>query len=816
MTPTESGKGPAGAPGGASEPAGKLTAYRGKRDPAKTSEPMGGPAGRTTGRARGTRRGGATTGGRFVIQEHHARSLHWDLRLEREGVLASWALPKGLPDSPSQNHLAVHTEDHPLEYAEFEGDIPKGEYGGGRMSIWDSGTYETEKWTDAEVKFVLHGTRATGSFVLFRTDGRNWMIHRHGASARADPLPASVLPMLATTGPLPAEPGAWAYEVKWDGIRAVLFVEGGRVRVQSRNDLDVTSSFPELEAVGEFLGMTTCVLDGEIVSLGEDGRPDFSRLQRRMHVADRREAQRRAAAEPVTFVAFDLLYLDGHSLTAQPYDVRRARLESLGLAGPGFTTTDAFRDVPGADVLAAAVQNGLEGVVAKRRSSPYRAGRRGSEWVKVKAVRTQEVVIGGWTAGRGERRGELGALLLGIPDADGLRYVGKVGTGFGAEDRRTLLAALRPLARRTSPFTTAPPSRDAADAHYVRPRLVGEVSFGEWTDAARLRHPVWRGLRVDKAPPDVVVEADRRPAAGHRWPSSARTIIEGRELQVTNLDKVLFPGCGYTKGQLIDYYVRIAPVMLPHISRRPLTMKRFPDGVDGTSFFEKHVPSHAPEWVRSVDVPSSHAKSGTVPYVLIDDVPTLAWAANLGAIELHVPLWHVAPRRRLPAPPDHMVFDLDPGEGVSVVECCVVAGHLRTELAKDGIECLAKTSGSKGLQLYARVPPRTTWDALRARAHDLARTLEADHRDLVVSNMRKSLRRGRVLIDWSQNHPAKTTVAAYSVRARPTPTVSTPVTPDEVDECARRGDPALLRFETDDVLRRVARLGDLFAPLGLV
>ena len=782
----------------------KLAAYRAKRDAARTPEPMGH---RAPG-SKSSRRGGPSEG-RFVIQEHHARSLHWDLRLEHQGVLASWALPKGLPDVPERNHFAVRTEDHPLEYADFEGAIPKGEYGGGHMAIWDAGRYEAEKWTEAEVKFVLHGARAAGSYALFRTDGRNWMIHRHGTSVRADPLPSSVRPMLAAAGPLPTEEGQWAYEVKWDGVRAILFVEGGRVRVQSRNDLDVTVSYPELAALGEFLGMTTCVLDGEIVALADDGRPSFSRLQHRMHVTDRREAQRRAAAEPVTFVAFDLLYLDGHALAAEPYDVRRERLEALQLSGPGFTTTDSFRDLHGPDVLAAAVQNGLEGVVAKRRAAPYRPGRRGPDWIKVKAVRTQEVVIGGWTEGRGERRGELGALLLGIPEGRGLRYVGKVGTGFGVDDRRALLVALGPLARRTSPFVPLPPEREAAGAHYVRPRLVGEVSFGEWTDADRLRHPVWRGLRPDKTPEDVAVET---PGTGG---NSARTAIGGRELHVTNLTKVLFPYCGFTKGQLIDYYVRIAPVMLPHLRGRPLTMKRFPDGVDGKAFFEKRVPSHAPDWVRSVEVPSGHAKGGTIPYVLIDDVPTLAWAANLGAVELHVPLWHVGRRRTLPAPPDHMVFDLDPGDGASVVECCVVAGFLRKALARVGTESLAKTSGSKGLQLYATVGPRTTWEALRLRAHELARKLEADHRDLVVSNMRKSLRQGRVLIDWSQNHPAKTTAAVYSVRARPTPTVSTPVTDAEVDRCARRGDPGLLQFETDAVLRRVERHGDLFASLGL-
>ena len=296
--------------------------------------------------------------------------------------------------------------------------------------------------------------------------------------------------------------------------------------------------------------------------------------------------------------------------------------------------------------------------------------------------------------------------------------------------------------------------------------------------------------------------------------ASTRTTIEGRELSVSNLDKVLFPETGFTKGQLIDYYVRIAPAILPHLRERPLTMKRFPDGVDGKFFFEKHIPSHAPEWVASVDVGSSDGED-VIPYAMVNDLPTLAWAANLGTIELHVPLWHVGRHRKLPARPDHMVFDLDPGEGASIVECCEVAGYVMDELAGQGIESFAKTSGSKGLQLYAAVGPKTTWDILRDRAHEIAQKLESEHRELVVSNMRKSLRRGRVLIDWSQNHSAKTTVAVYSVRAMAAPTVSTPVTPAEVERCANKKDPRILRFETADVLRRIDKDGDLFAPLGL-
>jgi bifunctional non-homologous end joining protein LigD len=478
----------------AASKSGDLSAYRAKRDPHKTSEPMG----KRPSRSR--------AGKRFVIQEHQARSLHWDLRLERDGVLASWALPKGLPEAPDHNHLAVHTEDHPIEYATFEGDIPRGEYGAGHMSIWDSGRYDVEKWTETEVKFTLYGTRARGSFVLFQTKDRNWMIHRHGPSSRADPLPSSLKPMLAVAGKMPADSDRRAFEIKWDGIRAMLYVEGGRVRAVSRNDLDLSQSFPELAEIGKFLGMITCILDGEIVAIGEDGRPSFSRLQYRMHVANQREARLRAVTHPITFVAFDVLYLDGHLLLESSYDERRAKLESLELAGDGFITTESFRDVSGQDVLDAAIANGLEGIVAKRRDSPYRPGRRHADWVKVKSFRTQEVVIGGWSTGQGERARDLGALLLGVPDEGQLRYVGKVGTGFSAGDRRALLDELAPLASEQSPFDRGLSAREAAAAHFVRPVLVGEVSFGEWTTARRLRHPVWRGLRQDKEPHEVVVE----------------------------------------------------------------------------------------------------------------------------------------------------------------------------------------------------------------------------------------------------------------------------------------------------------------------
>jgi bifunctional non-homologous end joining protein LigD len=476
----------------------KLTTYRKKRDRSRTPEPV--PA------AGPLPKGHDDT---FVIQEHHARRLHWDFRLERDGVLVSWALPRGVPDDPKRNHLAVHTEDHPLDYATFAGEIPHGEYGGGKVTIWDRGTYECEKWDDREVKVVLHGERAQGRYVLFKTDGDNWMIHRMDPPAHPDddPMPEQVKPMLATPGQLPgvAEEDAWAFEMKWDGVRAVVYVDTGTVRVLTRNDREVIANYPELRGLAEFFGDRRVILDGEIVAFDEDGRPSFGTLQQRMHVQRPTPALRDRV--PVTFLAFDVLYLQGRALISKPYAERREALESLDLDGPRWATPPAF-DGDGAAALAASQAQGLEGVVAKRRNAPYEPGRRSKAWVKVKHVRAQEVVIAGWKAGEGSRKGGIGSLLLGVHDEDGrLVFAGHVGTGFTVQMLDVLAKALKSLERKTSPFDDEVPRQHAKDAHWVTPKLVGEVVFTEWTKDGRLRHPSWRGLRPDKTADDVVPES---------------------------------------------------------------------------------------------------------------------------------------------------------------------------------------------------------------------------------------------------------------------------------------------------------------------
>jgi bifunctional non-homologous end joining protein LigD len=440
-----------------------------------------------------------------VIQEHHARSLHWDFRLERDGVLVSWAVPKGLPMDRGVNHLAVHVEDHPIEYGSFEGRIPDHEYGAGSVTIWDRGTYECSEWTERDVKVVLHGSRVEGRYGLFRTDGDNWMIHRiDPAPAGWEPLPELVRPMLATAGGLPADDG-WAYEFKWDGVRAVVYVDGGRIRTLSRTDRDVTASYPELRALGEALGSLQAVLDGEIVALDEQGRPSFEALQPRMNTAEPSRVRRLAERVPVTYMIFDLMHLDGHSALDIAYSERRRLLEGLELAGAHWATPPS-QVGDGQVLLKAARDNGLEGVVAKHLDSLYRPGRRDPSWVKVKNFRTQSVVIGGWAGGKGHLEGELGALLLGIPEAAGLSYVGRVGTGFSDADRSALVGQLSKLGRDGSPFSNQVPRSESAGVHWVEPVLVGEVQFTEWTRTGRLRQPAWRGLRPDELPGEVARE----------------------------------------------------------------------------------------------------------------------------------------------------------------------------------------------------------------------------------------------------------------------------------------------------------------------
>jgi bifunctional non-homologous end joining protein LigD len=469
----------------------RLERYRDKRDPAVTPEPAGDAA---TPPAAGP-------APRFVVQEHHARRLHWDLRLEHDGVLASWAVPRGIPPDPQRNHLAVRTEDHPLEYLEFHGEIPAGQYGAGTMTIWDQGTYEEHKFRDGEVMITLHGERVRGRYVLFRTKGDDWMIHRMDPPQDPDrePMPERIEPMLARTEPLPREDGGWAYEIKWDGVRAIAHLQGGRLLMHARSGRDITPRYPELRPLAEALAGHEVVLDGEVVAF-DGGRPSFQKLQSRMHLTSDHAVRRLARDEPVHYIVFDLLFLDGHSLMDLRYDQRRAVLAELELEGPTWQAP-AHHVGDGAALLELTRTQGLEGVIAKRLDCPYLPGRRSPGWIKVKNVARTDAVIGGWLPGERGRAGKLGALVIGIPDDEGvLRYAGRVGTGFTEAELARLGGLLEPLATADSPFTGRQPPRAT---RFVEPTLVAAVDFNECTQAGTLRQPSYKGLRDDVAPEDV-------------------------------------------------------------------------------------------------------------------------------------------------------------------------------------------------------------------------------------------------------------------------------------------------------------------------
>ena len=472
----------------------KLKSYRAKRNLKKTPEPAG-----------ARKRRPRTKEPRFVVQQHHARRLHWDFRLEKDGVLVSWAVPRGIPEDPKRNHLAVHVEDHPLDYIDFAGRIPAGNYGAGQVSIWDHGTYETHKWIDREVMVTLHGERLQGRYVLFQTDGKNWMMHRMDPpqDPGREPMPEQVRPMLARAALRVPTGKDWAYEFKWDGIRAVVFIEGGRVRVQSRSLEDITRRYPELRALGEVLGSRSAVLDGEIVALDDKGRPSFGQVQQRMGLNSDTEIRRKMQDVPVLFMIYDLLYDSGHSLMAKPYRDRRAALDAIGLGSAHWQTTPVeWGD--GETMLAASERMGLEGVVAKRADSVYREGSRDGSWVKVKNHQSQELVIGGWLQGQGRRTGHVGALLVGYYDGDDFVYAGRVGTGFSDRTLDELDERLRPLKRDTSPYTKGRSVPRAAV--FVEPKVVAEFEFNEWTREGQLRQPSFKGLRFDKKPQEVIRE----------------------------------------------------------------------------------------------------------------------------------------------------------------------------------------------------------------------------------------------------------------------------------------------------------------------
>jgi bifunctional non-homologous end joining protein LigD len=756
----------------------RLAEYENKRTRSKTPEPF-------TSRAR------SDSAPIFVVQRHDARSLHYDFRLEMNGALASWAVPKGVPLEPGEQHLAVHVEDHPLDYATFEGEIPKGEYGAGTVEIWDNGTYELlEQKRNGGLTVRLHGKRLRGTYALVPAhlsgDPKNWLILRKreddadaGSASRSE-----YAPMLATLAEDVPRGAGWSYEVKWDGYRALAYVRGSETTLVSRNRNDLTSRFASIAtAVSRATKSPDCVLDGEVCALDEDGRSSFSAMQQGK------------PGTPIVYYAFDVLEIDDEPVIELPLVERRKRLERLlDKRNRVVRLSEAFDD--GEALYAAAMQQRLEGIVAKRLESRYLPGRRSRDWLKIKTHGEQEFVIAGYTKGTGRRASSFGSLVLGYYRGDELVYAGNVGTGFSTKEIDSLLDKLRPLRRSTSPFREVPkmPKVRKGDVVWVEPKLVCEVEFVEWTHDGRLRAPSYQGLREDKSPEEVQREE----------PPPDRVTKGSRELKLSNLDKVFFPKEGITKGDLIEYYRAIAPVLVPHLEHRPFTMVRYPNGIEDKFFFQKDAPSHLPEWIDTfraqVSTRESPRRKKSVNFPLVNDELALLWMVNMGCIDMNA--WYS--RVDKPDRPDFVLFDLDPSPDVGFAETVQVALLVKEALDAFGLVGFPKTSSAEGMHVLVPVERRYTYDDTRQFAEIVAGAIARTNRGLATTEWTKAKRRG-VLIDANQNGEGKTIASVYSVRPRPGAPVSTPLRWDEVNE---KLDP--LSFTMDVVRERVSKHGDLF------
>jgi len=751
-----------------------LREYRKKRDPKRTTEPFG-----------SRKRGKAPI---FVVQRHDARRLHYDFRLERNGALASWAVPKGVPLDPGSQRLAVHVEDHPLDYATFEGEIPKGEYGAGQVEIWDRGTYElVEEKKDGGLTVRLHGDRLDGTWALVPAklsgDPKNWLIIRKRDPGSKPKAHGEYAPMLATLVEDIPRGGEWMFEVKWDGYRALAYVSGGDVTLKSRKGNDFTSRFEVVaKETAKAIKTPDCVLDGEMCALDENGRSSFSAMQQGK------------ASTPLVYYVFDLLEVEGGPLVDRPIEERRQRLEQLVDKRNRTVRLSEFFD-DGEALLRAAEEQGLEGVVAKRAGSRYAVGKRTRDWLKIKVHGDQEFGIAGYTKGQGRRSAGFGSLVLGYMRRNELVYAGNVGTGFDEREIERLLKKLKPLERKTCSFPVVPkmPKVRKGDVVWVTPKLVCQVEFAEWTHDGHLRAPGYKGLRQDKGSDEVVREAPIEPEvrAGRRV------------LKLSNLDKPFWPEEGITKGDLLSYYRAVAPTLLPHLQDRPFTMKRYPDGWKAGFFFQKDAPKHMPSWIKTRAYRSTSRQSRqkrTIRYPLVNDELALLWMVNMGCIDLNT--WYS--RVDTPERPDFVLFDLDPSPDVGFPETVEVALLLKQALDGLGLKGFPKTSGADGIHVLVPIARRYTYAQTREFSEIIARALARTHRGLVTTEWSKAKRKG-VLIDSNQNGEGKTIASVYSVRPKEGAPVSTPLRWAEVNS---KLDPA--EFTMDAVLARVRENGDLF------
>ena len=891
-----------------------LEEYRKKRDFSRTREPA--PA---DGKA-----GGGSL--RFVVQKHAARRLHYDFRLELDGVLVSWAVPKGPSADPKEKRLAVHVEDHPLEYSSFEGVIAHGNYGGGQVIVWDTGAYSPDdggklsfgRKTEAEermrldldkgkLSFTLRGRKLKGSWTLVRTSRspKDWLLIKHrdehvdtehdlvdqdrsvqsgltledlkegrlpeppspdGSSVAAvgEPgeFPARMKPMLARTADKPFSHPDWLFEPKLDGHRVLAFIRDGKVKLLSRNGHDLSSAVPmiveELEAQPE----GALVLDGELVALDSEGRPDFGLLQQTMHL-EPRPVDRPAMPVTLAYYPFDVLHVAGNDMRRVPLIQRKAVLGRVLIGGDHVRQVE-YVDGEGESFYRAASGLGLEGMVAKKRNSIYEAGGRSASWLKVKTIREQEFVIGGYTPGTGARAATFGSLVVGYYDGGTLTYAGRVGSGFDDRTLKALKASLDAISTDTNPFAPDP-ELSAAEATWVQPSLVAKVKFAEWTHVNRLRAPVFLGLRADVDPESVIRQVEEMVAstasmASEDHPTQADDVVPalleqlsgkqdkvlmvvaGHRIGLTKLNKVLWPdveaGGPYTKRDLIRHYLEVSHLLLPHLQDRPLTFTRYPNGIHESSFYQKHSDLKRPEFVDTVRLFSSH-NEGDGDFIMANNLPTLIWLAQLASIELHPWLSRVVQfpdATRLPATftgskeaidasvlnyPDFIVFDLDPyiysGKEKSGDEpelnrhafskTVEVARELKDILDQLSLSSFVKTSGKTGLHIYVPILRQYDYPVTRKTCELIGRFLMQHLPNDITMEWTVSKRSGKIFLDHNQNVRTKNMASIYSLRPAPNAPVSMPLRWEELDRVYPTD------FTVRSVSERLNEVGDLWAGI---
>jgi bifunctional non-homologous end joining protein LigD len=757
-----------------------LARYRAKRNFEATPEPAADEPG-----------GGSEA--LFCVQRHDARRLHYDLRLEMNGALASWAVPYGPTLDPTVKRLAVKVEDHPLSYAKFEGTIPEGNYGAGTVLLWDLGTWaplgdvSIEKQLErGDLKFTLHGQKLHGTFGLVRMKTRSkqeewllikkkdgeesadWKIEDYPQSVLTpEPFPEVIRPMLAQIVKEPPTGDGWMFEIKWDGVRALAHIADGRYIIRSRKGEDITKQYPELAELAKHVKAKTAVLDGEIVVPDEEGRPRFELIQPRIMARGEHAIARMAANAPARYVAFDLLYCNGRDLRNLPLRTRKRELSGVVQPYELLQVSQDFR-VDGKNLLQAARAQGLEGIMAKRAESRY-VSSRADDWRKIKTGNEDDFLICGYTKGE---RDHFGALVLGERDGDGFRYAGNVGTGFDQKTMATISRAMEPLRQPKSPFTRVP--KLPQEVVWLKPRLVCAVRYLERTSEGRLRAPVYIGMREEEEP----------------------------QQKFTHTDKVMFPADGITKRDLLDYYDAVSKWLLPHLRDRPLSMLRFPDGIGKKGFFQKNLTGHLPDWLRRENIPTSEEPATMMP---IGGAKTdLLYLVNLGCIDQN-PWMSRWPNLETP---DFVLIDLDAKDATfeNIIEAALLVKKLLEQI---GLTGYPKTTGGDGMHVYIPVATGYAYEHTRAFAELIARYLAHKHPDTFTMPRAVAARqKGRVYFDWVQNGHGKTISAPYVVRPKPGAPVATPLHWDEVKVGLDRH-----QFHLRNAVARFEKVGDLFAPV---